>query len=341
MKCTYCGAELREGVPFCGACGRPVSDAPKKEKKRGLIRRSELPEDLPLEPEALAAEPEPDLPPEEKKPKKKRRWKLILILSLIAALLIGAAYLYITMPAFKLQRAINKGTAKSYQAAAEIYTADVQGSFVQRLFANMLCKDDISAPAEAYFAGDLTYKEAKAFYTAFSADKNKTMKRASEKQLKLVEADHDARKSLAAGDTAMEDEVYLAAMEAYAKVPEGTAVYADAQKKLKDARKAYVTSICDGVDKLIGQGKADEAMTALNSALEVLPDNKTLTEKRATVGAMFEAVTLDKVSDLVKDKDYTAAKDALNAALELMPESQKLSDKLEEVEKAAKKAKKD
>ena len=142
---------------------------------------------------------------------------------------------------------------------------------------------------------------------------------------------HAAREILAEGDAAMKDNDLLAAMEAYDRVPESSAVYKQAQEKRTAAQKQYVTDISDSVDKLVGSGSYAKAMTTLNDALKVLPDDEALQTKRATVGAAFEAITLDAISEDVNREDYAAAIKALQEALKVMPDSAKLSDRLDEL----------
>ena len=328
MQCANCGAEVREGVPFCSECGRPLRPGEKQPKPKKQPKA------------ANKAVPVPEAAEQPKK--KKIKWKLVLFLVILAVVLGAAGYGYLRLPAFRMQRALNAGDAAGYQNAAKIYSAEVKDSFLQKWFTSMLCKDQMGQAAEAYFAGDLTYDEAKAFYTAFTAEGSKKLSREAKKQLEAIEADHTARETLAAGDAALDDGDYETAMAAYAKVPKDSAVYSEAQKKLSEAREAYVTSICDRVDKLVGSGSYAKAMTTLNDALELLPDDEKLTAKRATVGTAFEAITLDQVSDLLAEEDYGEALDQLAHALEVMPESKKLADKLDAVEaerKAAEKAK--
>lgn len=307
MKCAYCGAEVREGVPFCSECGRPLRDAPKPKKQKQL--------------RSAAADGEP-------KPKKKIKWKLALFLVLLAAVLGAAGYGYLRLPAFRVDRALNEN---GYQSAAQIYSAEVQDGFFENWLTALLCRDDLGKAAEAYFSGDLSYDDARAFYTAFSDRENKRLSREAEKQMEAIEADHAAREALAAGDAALKDEDFEAAMEAYASVPGDAAVYKQAQQKLLEARTQYVTSVCDKVDKLVGKGSYADAIRAIDAALKVLPENDELLEKRATIGSAFEAVTLDQISDDVNKEDYAAAIEALQEALDAMPDSQKLADKLEEL----------
>ena len=344
MKCANCGAEVAEGIPFCSECGRPMTGGARKERapRRERAKEKKRPEKLPKREKTAAAKPEKkpkrsDAAPDEKA-KKPIKWKRILILVLIAAILIAAAVAYFTMPALRLQRAMTGGDPEHYAKAAEIYTEDVRERGLQRWLAGMLCRDHMQDAADAYFAGDLTYEEATAFYHAFDTDDSETLQAAAQKQLKRIESDHVSRKLLAEGDAALKGGDYFAAIAAYEQIPTNAAVYQQAQTGIAEARRLFVSEVCDAVDKQLGRGEYAEAMQALNEALEKLPEDETLLEKQKTVGTTFEAITLDQVSDLMEEKDYAGAADVLNAALELMPDSKKLADKLEEVEKAADKA---
>ena len=332
MKCANCGAEVREGVPFCSECGRPLHAGEKPPKPPREKRKKEK-----AAPERV---PTPEI--EEKPKRKKRKWKLILALVILALLLGAAGFAYLRMPAFRLQRALN---GADYTAAAKLYSDEVKDSFFERLLTSMLIKDEqLGSAADAYFVGELTYEEAKAFYTAFSDGGSKKLQAAAVEYLEQIENDHAVRELLRDGEQAMEDKDYIAAMEAFSAVPEDSTAYDEAQKRLADAREAYVTDVCDGVDKLVGNGKYAKAMGALNEALELLPDDETLKSKRATVGTAFEAIELTLADDLIAEKDYGEAADQLAHALELMPESKKLADKLDEVQQLtedAEKAKKE
>lgn len=307
MKCANCGAEVREGVPFCSECGRPLREAPKQKQPRRLKSA------------------DADAP----KPKKKRNWKLTLFLVLLAAVLGACGYAYLRLPAFRVDRALNDN---GYQSAAKIYSAEVKDGFFDNWLTALLCRDDLGKAAEAYFKGELSYDEVKAFYAAFSDEQNKRLSREAEKQMEAVEADHDAREALSAGDKALEDEDFESAMAAYAAVPKDSAVYKQAQQKLSEAKAQYVASVCDAVDKLVGKGSYADAVCALDDALKVVPEDEALTEKRETIGSAFEAVTLDQITDDVKKEDYDAAIATLEEALEIMPDSKKLSERLEELQ---------
>lgn len=312
MRCANCGAEVREGVPFCSECGRPLREGAKQAKKTAKRVRA----------------------PGEPKPKKKVKWKLVLFLVILAAVLGSAGYAYLRLPAFRVDRALK---SDGYQTAAKVYSTEVRDGFFENWLTALLCRDDLSKASEAYFAGELSYDEAKAFYTAFSDEENTRLSREAEKQLAAIEADHAARDALAAGDAALEAEDFQTAMEAYAKVPEDSSVYGDAQKKLQDAQKQYVQSVSDSVDKLVGKGSYADAIRAIDAALKLVPKDAALLEKRATIGSAFEAVTLDQITDDVNKEDYAAAIQTLEEALEVMPDSTKLSDRLEELRDAQKK----
>lgn len=309
MKCANCGADVRDDVPFCSECGRPLREAkPLKKKKQ----------------KAPAAE-------RAAKPKKKVKWKLVAFLVLLAAVVGAAGYAYLRLPAFRVQRALDHD---GYQTAAKVYSAEVRDGFFENWLTALLCRDDLSKASEAYFAGELSYDEAKAFYTAFSDEENKRLSKEAEKQLAAIEADHTARDALSAGDAALKDEDFEAAMQAYAKVPEDSSVYQKAQQKLKEAQTLYVESVCDSVDKLVGKGSYAEAIRAIDAALKTVPKDAALLEKRATIGSAFEAVTLDQITDDVNKEDYAAAIKTLEEALEVMPDSTKLSDRLEALKDA-------
>lgn len=309
MKCTYCGAEVREGVPFCSECGRPLQAGTKPPKKKRAKAASET----------------------EPKPKRKIKWKLVAFCAILVLLLGAAGLAYLRLPAFRMQRALKNGDAAGYQNAAKIYSKEVSGNGFESWLTTLLCRDDMAEAADAYFAGDLSYDEAKAFYTAFLDKGSKRLSKEAEKQLDAIETDHAAREILAEGDDAMKDNDLLAAMEAYDRVPKSSAVYKEAQDKRAAAQKQYVTDISDSVDKLVGSGSYAKAMMTLNDALKVLPDDEALQTKRATVGAAFEAITLDAISEDVNREDYAAAIKALEEALEIMPDSAKLSDRLDEL----------
>ena len=338
MKCEHCGVEVPDGAPYCSECGRPVGHGDKKAKRRKEPREVKKANPV-LDVEADVERAE-ETPKKEKPKKKKRKWKLILALVILALVLGAAGYGYLRLPAFRVQRAMNAGDAKGYQTAAEIYTDEVKDSFFERWITSMLCKERIDAPAEAYFAGDLSYDEAKAFYTAFSDEASKKLSAVSKAHLDDIEADHEAQLMLAAGDKAFEAKDYEAAMEEYAAVPKGIAAYETAQKKLQETREAYITSISDKVDKLVGSGDYDTAMETLNKALKVLPNEEALITKRATVGLAFEAIKLQEAADLIADEEYDDAINLLTEALDLMPDSQKLSDGLDSVRELKKEAEK-
>lgn len=315
MKCSYCGAEVRDDVPFCSECGRPLTGGEKQPRSAKKAAR----EDRTVE-----------------KPKKKVKWKLIAALALILVILAAAGIGYLRLPAFRVQRALNAQDAAGYAAAAKVYSDEVQGSALQRLLTTMLCKNRMQDAADAYYAGTLSYEEAVAFYTAFTGDSSGKLSGTASELLAAIEADHDAREALAAGDKAMEDGDYEAAMEYYDSIPETASVYAEAQKHRAEAVEQYVTFVCDKADRLIGSGGYESAMKLLNDALKRFPENATLAGKRGTIGAAYEAITLQHVADLVDRWEFEEAIKYLNDALLLMPESQKLAEKIEEVEQAEK-----
>ena len=309
MKCSNCGAEVREGVPFCSECGRPLQSGakpPKQKRAKGTADASD-------------------------KPKRKIKWRLVAFCAILVLLLGAAGFAYLRLPAFRMQRALDDADASGYRSAAKIYTAEVSKSGFENWLSTLLCRDDMGDAAKAYFAGDLSYDEAKAFYAAFLDKGSRRLSKEAEKQLDAIETDHAARKILAEGDAAVKDNDLIAAMEAYDRVPESSVVYKQAQEKRTAAQKQYVTDISDSVDKLVGSGSYAKAMTTLNDALKVLPDDEALQTKRATVGAAFEAITLDAISEDVNREDYAAAIKALQEALKVMPDSTKLSDRLDEL----------
>ena len=349
MICPNCGADVRDGIPFCSECGRPMNKTTKRRKRPKQLKETKAPKkvkELELEPEEAPEEeaaPEvktdaaaaPDTSEKKKKPKKKKKkWKLVLALILIAALLAGAVYLYVTLPAFRVQRAMQQNSEAGYLSAAEIYTAEVKDNFLHNWLTTQLCKDDVPKAADAYFAGELSYESACTFYEAFSARGDSALGMLAAEKLDEIERDHAVKEILAEGDAAFAAGDYVAAMEAYEKVPEESDAYKTAQQKLSECRERYVESISDRVDKLLGQGSYAEAIGVLDEGLAVVPGDELLLQKRGTVTVTYEALVFDQVNAALSDNDPETAISLLEDALKVLPDSTRFSDKLEEIREA-------
>ena len=222
MQCANCGAEVREGAPFCAECGRPVQ--PVKKTKRPAPVKAEKPPKKGKEPtpeRAAIPEPVDDAPKGKKPKKKKKKWGWVLALVIIAALLIGAVYAWFALPAFQMMRALGRGTAESYTEAAELYSASVEGSFLETKLAEKTCLDRLDAPAEDYLADELSYEVASDFYAALTAgdSSNKLSARAAE-LAEMVEEKHTAEMDLAKGDEAFASGDYALAIELYGQIAE-------------------------------------------------------------------------------------------------------------------------
>lgn len=306
MQCANCGAEVREDVPFCTECGRPMqtgkrSKRPKAEKVEKPVKlKKEKTEKLPARADAL--------PPEEQKPKpkKKRKWIWILVLVIAVALLIGAAYAYIAFPAFKMDRALGRANAEGYAKAAELYRDGVADSFLQTKIAERACVDELSKPADDYLADKLDYDAAAAFYGAFAKDTNKLAARAEE-LMKDVEAKHAVEIELGKGDEAFAAGDYARAMELYAQIAESSPGYETAQQRMADSRDKFVESVMSDVDKLVKSSEYAAALHALDDALAIVPDDKTLTARRDAFYEEFETLKREQEEAEAKEKEEKEA----------------------------------
>lgn len=82
------------------------------------------------------------------------------------------------------------------------------------------------------------------------------------------------------GVKAMDKEDYLAAAAAFRKVSEGDEKYSQAQQNAKDADNAFVKSAIEKTDNLLKNNQHIEAIHILDEALEVMPENQELSDRK-------------------------------------------------------------
>ncbi|MCD8019270.1 MAG: NPCBM/NEW2 domain-containing protein [Clostridiales bacterium] len=122
---------------------------------------------------------------------------------------------------------------------------------------------------------------------------------------------------------------YEAAMDAYQEVDESdTERYEDAQSKIASATENYRAQIIEKVGSPSTVDEYETAISLLNSALAVLPDDEELTELleacKTELVETIKSTALSEATDAIAAGDYEEAFDLLEAALKYAPEDSDL-----------------
>lgn len=130
------------------------------------------------------------------------------------------------------------------------------------------------------------------------------------------------------GVEAMDKEDYLAAVKAFRKVSEGDEKYSQAQQNEQKAINAYVRSVIEKADKYQTDNQHIEAIHMLDEAMEVLPENQELSDRKTECVNGLKKYTVEVVAKsdaLSKDgKNYEALENIRKVPYRL--EADKLSN---------------
>lgn len=310
MYCKYCGAEIPDGTRFCPYCGHDQQGGQSTSKKRG---------------------------DKVKKPRKKRsKGKIIFaaIMILLVVIVIGGAVGVFTSPVYKLYRSLEK---EDYASASEIYKESVQDNFLWEWITGKVLSNAVVNEVESYGTNEIGYEEALAYLEAVSQMSALSVADEAAAEVENLQELYASKQAYELAESYYEAGDYEAALSAYQEVDEtDTENYADAQSKIASATDNYRAQIIESIGSPSTIVEYETAISMLNSALVVLPEDEELLSMMETYSSelieMVKASALTDATSAISTGNYSEAFEVLETALKYTPDDSDLLNLLSSVQ---------
>lgn len=217
---------------------------------------------------------------------KKRLIKRILFIVIPVVLVlaaVGAFLLWYLSPSKRVDRAFE---TQDYETVVEWYSKlkDEKAEEVQDRLID-IAKDY----HDAYLNEKMKYKDAMEYYNLVMkealADSRKARKYREE-----IETVYQSREDYSKAVEYMEEERYLEAIEYFDKVSDIDDLYrVKADENIEYCRTEYIAEVIDKADELIAEEAYEEAKDVVLDALDVLPDDESLTAKLNEIASLMYA----------------------------------------------------
>lgn len=301
--CGKCGAQINNNEKFCSECGTKIElTIPNNENHPQSV-------------ELTANSENCDIKKNEKPKNKRKKVKLILtaILIAIVAIAIFLTVFFFTSPAYKVYKNMD---SESYSTALADYNNDVNGNFIQELLMGITMKDYDQKVVEYFTNGKFDYESA--VYALETLDRMGF-------EGMIVRIDEitnirDANTALEKGNKYYENGDYENAIKEYSKISETNNNYEAAQTKLNELYPKYISEITATVNGSIQRKNYEDAISLLNTTLELLPDGvdvSSLIAIKNSVLSDYKASVVYLSTELLNSSKYIEAFEVIEKAIEV------------------------
>ncbi len=299
----------------------------------------------------------PKTPKEKKKLSKSKKALIILIIvmTVIIALGITAVVIFFTGSAYSVYNSMNDG---DYSLAVSKYNNEVADDFIQDNILKLLLNGRVDDTAAKFQNNEIEYTEAVNELNALSdmkfeggeekideildAEANSITEKYNNKEIDYSTADvqltelanmgydqaeskkqelmviEESRNAFSAGNDYYANGDYEEAITEYNKISESDENYSEAQTKLNELYPKYIDYIVEQADSYISFGEYESALSYINTAESILPENidkSKLDEAKSDILEEYKSDVLNQVTELINEFDYAEAFDLLDRAI--------------------------
>lgn len=306
--CGKCGANLNDNEKFCPACGTMQTSNQTHNTNASSYHQDSV--------NQFVYNPKPKKAKKQKvKMSKAKKAKIIifLILILIVALAVTFISIYFSSPAYGVYKNMK---SENYSEAIDNYEEDINDSFIQKTILKIALNDYENKVIEKFKKDDISYNSAVQALEALEK-----MEICDSKDLiKQVTEINDYDTAIDKGNSYYESGDYENAIKEYAKISDQNENYEKAQEKLKEIYPKYISEITETVNKYINDEKYENAISLLNTALELLPegvDDSSLTTLKNSTLSDYKTSVVYSATELLNSSKYIEALEVIEKALEI------------------------
>lgn len=340
MFCSNCGAEV-SGGKFCPKCGTPITEEEVVNTggtmKLDQTEKQTAPEGVSVQADSPAQPVSMPAPAGYRKKKKKKIVPVIIILILLVVLAGGGiiAYKYYTSPVKQFAAQLEQGNIDT----AIMYLDQIDEGTKQQEAVDVL----VSSAQETYnnfLAEAMEYSEASRMISKINdaLEDNKDIAEIAEK----LESLNESRIAYGLAVKLQDSAKYADAIAEYEKVIEEDTYYDMAQQAVSDCMDLCREDTLSQAAVYEQNGMYDEAISVLDVALAILPNDTSLISERKLCESMLEEkageAALEEAKKLVGDGNdanaYKAARDVLKEYLEKYPSDAAAARKRDEYDNA-------
>lgn len=265
-------------------------------------------------------EPNPEKPEKPKKEKKKLskgKKALIIILTILAVLVVTAGTLgimYLTSDEQKIVRALDK---ENYDEALQLYNSSFNGDSTWLLETSI--KDRLQKIKDDFTMGSIEYEVANMEITTIEKMNIASIASDVKASKEYISGLNTSRTAFNTAETMLGKEDYAGAIENYRKVIEDDTNYETAKSNMATAIEKYRNAVLSEVSKFVTDGSYAKAITELESALKIVPDDVKLTEQlniyKNDYAAQVKADAVKTAAEYSEKSDYENAVKTIQSAL--------------------------
>lgn len=314
MFCKYCGAQMDDHAAVCPACGKRV------ERQAQGFQQGQT-------------GGQPSKPKKEKKPKKKMSKGKKALVGLCAAGVIiiglGAAgtVFYFTSPARKIAVRFQDG---EYTEISSIYNGEIKGNFIQETLLDKLMTSEVADVIAEFKSGSMDYAQAQEKLTTAQGLNISGLKKDIEDSLEMLDSLNSSITAYEKAEQYYAAGQYSQAIEEYSNVIEEDDNYEDAQSKIEECVDTYKKDILAKTEGPEEYEEYENALSLVQVALDVLPDDKELKERESELQKNYaqklKSEALTNGTQYISDGKYDEIFELLDQALEANPNDSELTN---------------
>jgi serine/threonine protein kinase len=263
-----------------------------------------------------------NVPPVKKQKKKVPKWKIVLI-AVLSVVIVGGAVAGVCVASWysssdqKIIRALENG---DYDNALEMYQDN--GKETEELIS--LLKSKIESTKNDFKAGNVDYATAQRELQTIANMGIKALETDTKDAISFVDNLNASQTAFATAESYLASGDYERAIEQYKLVIEDDSNYEKAQNQLNTAIDKLRENAIKKAGEFADKQQYSQAITEINNALKVIPNDSQLTEKLN----VYTSKNADQKSQntLSEAKKYADDKDYENALKTIMKESNYQSD---------------
>lgn len=307
--CSKCGAQINDNEKFCSKCGTKIEVAVSPDENysqpiadgfnnttSNFIQENSSKKD-------------------KRKMSKGKKVKVILITIavIIVAIAIALSVFFLTSPAYKVYKNMN---SENYSEAIIDYNNGVEDNFIQELLMGITMKNYDQKVVDRFSEGKLDYESA---ITALETLDEMNFD-GIDNRINEVIIIKDAETAFEKGNQYYENGDYENAIKEYLKISETNDNYDAAQTKLNEIYPKYISEITETVNEHIKDKKYENAISLLNTSLELLPDSvdaSSLTTLKNSTLSEYKTSVVYSATELLNSSKYIEALEVIEKAIEI------------------------
>ncbi|OMF13525.1 hypothetical protein BK127_19990 [Paenibacillus sp. FSL H7-0331] len=246
-NCSQCGNEVLEDSLFCNKCGSRMGT-----NKEVIVV-----------------------------PKNTKKWYMYAGIGLLVVIIAGTTFILVNNPVSKFKRAVEDN---KYIEASIVFNQKIKGNLEDEKKIEGFIKDELNKTTQNFKSNSVDYQ--KATTSIETIKKLDLLKPEVETTTSIINKLNDSRTSFKKGQEFIGSKNLKEGISEFKKVITDDENYGKAQELISQYTTEYKTVALKDAEQLSSSTNYDKALSVLNDALAILPNDSDISAKKASYGKL-------------------------------------------------------